>query len=203
MSNEEDRTPLLASSDDLENSTDNPDASKDGGGDVVSTEEGGSTSGDDQLVSSEDDLTTVCETFWNICNTIQGLPILAIPYTFKSGGWYSLITLLIVAITSNYTSNILVKSLYEVRDGVKVRVRNSYLEIGEAFWKSGGKMLVLIVMVIELVFVSTMYPILVGAMFSKSFPAAGIPVWAWTLIGGIALLPNLSLIHISEPTRPY
>ena len=56
-----------------------------------------------------EDLTTVCETFWNICNTIQGLPILAIPYTFKSGGWYSLITLLIVALASNYTSNILKK----------------------------------------------------------------------------------------------
>lgn len=196
MSNEDDRTPLLASSEDVENSTDDQ-HSKDGDGDVVSAEEGVSTS-DEQLVSSEEDLTTVCETFWNICNTIQGLPILAIPYTFKSGGWYSLITLLIVALTSNYTSNILVKSLYEIRDGVKVRVRNSYLEIGEAFWKSGGKMLVLTVMVIELVFVSTMYPILVGAMFSKSFPGAGIPVWAWTLIGGIALLPNTLLKNLSQ-----
>ena len=108
------------------------------------------------------DLTTVCEAFWNICNTIQGLPILAIPYTFKSGGYWSLITLVIVAVASLYTSQILVKSLYEEKDGIRVRVRNSYMDIGEAFWKNGGKWLVLMVMVIELVFVSTMYPILVG-----------------------------------------
>lgn len=145
-----------------------------------------------------EDLTTVCETFWNICNTIQGLPILAIPYTFKSGGWWSLVTLLIISCASLYTSRILVKSLYEIRDGIKVRVRSSYIEIGEAFWKNGGKWLVLIVMVIELVFVSTMYPILVGSMFKKSFPEATLPVWAWTMIGGLALLPNALLKNLSQ-----
>ena len=36
-------------------------------------------------LKDEEDLTTVFETFWNISNTIQGLPILAIPYTFKVG----------------------------------------------------------------------------------------------------------------------
>jgi len=145
-----------------------------------------------------EDLTTVCETFWNICNTIQGLPILAIPYTFKSGGWYSLVTLAIVACASLYTSRVLVKSLYEIRDGIKVRVRSSYMDIGEAFWKNGGKWLVLITMVIELVFVSTMYPILVGQMFKKSFPEATLPVWAWTMIGGVALLPNALLKNLSQ-----
>jgi len=149
-------------------------------------------------VAKEEDLTTVCETFWNICNTIQGLPILAIPYTFKSGGWWSLLTLALVAVASNYTSIILVRSLYEVRDGVKVRVRNSYMDIGAAFWKTGGRTLVLITMVIELVFVSTMYPILVGAMFNKSFPDAPVPLWAWTCIGGLALFPNTLLKNLSQ-----
>lgn len=146
----------------------------------------------------KEDLTTVCETFWNICNTIQGLPILAIPYTFKSGGWWSLATLVIISVASLYTSQILVKSLYEIRDGVKVRVRNSYIEIGEAFWKNGGKWTVLIIMLIELVFVSTMYPILVGSMFKKSFPEANLPIWAWTMIGGLALLPNALLKNLSQ-----
>ena len=146
----------------------------------------------------EEDLTTICETFWNICNTIQGLPILAIPYTFKSGGWWSLLSLVVVALASNYTSIILVRSLYEERDGVKVRVRCSYIDIGQAFWKTGGKALVLIIMVIELIFVSTMYPILVGAMFNKSFPEAPVPLWAWTLIGGLPLLPNSLLKNLSQ-----
>ncbi len=145
-----------------------------------------------------DDLTTVFETFWNICNTIQGLPILAIPYTFKVGGWWSLFTLVVVAITSNYTSIILVRSLYEVKDGVKIRVRSSYMEIGEAFWPSGGKWLVLIIMVIELVFVATMYPLLVGNMFQKSFPQVKLPLFAWTFIGGLALIPNTLLRNLSQ-----
>jgi len=146
----------------------------------------------------DEDLTTVCEAFWNICNTIQGLPILAIPYTFKSGGWWSLLALVIIAVTSNYTSVILVKSLYEERDGVRVRVRKSYMDIGEAFWRTGGRTLVLVTMVIELVFVSTMYPILVGSMFNKSFPEVPVPLWGWTLIGGLALLPNALLKNLSQ-----
>jgi len=175
------------------------DASKKGA--ATANVEGGELEGD--VVSNyeavgPEDLTTTCETFWNICNTIQGLPILAIPYTFKSGGWWSLLALVVIAITSNFTSRILVKSLYEVHDGVVVRVRSSYMDIGEAFWKSGGRSLVIITMVIELLFVSTMYPILVGAMFNKSFPNVAIPIWGWTMIGGLALLPNSLLRNLSQ-----
>lgn len=151
---------------------------------------------ENEVIQAE--LTTVFETFWNICNTIQGLPILAIPYTFKVGGWWSMITLIVVAITSNYTSIIIVRSLYEEKDGVKVRVRSSYMEIGESFWPAGGKWLVLIVMVIELLFVATLYPVLVGAMFAKSFPAIKLPLFAWTIIGGLALLPNTLLKNLSQ-----
>ena len=151
-----------------------------------------------QTDGEDTELTTVFETFWNICNTIQGLPILAIPYTFKVGGWWSLVTLLVVAIASNYTSVILVRSLYEDKDGVKVRVRSSYMDIGEAFWPNGGKWLVQIVMVVELIFVATLYPVLVGAMFAKSFPAIKLPLFAWTIIGGLALLPNTLLKNLSQ-----
>lgn len=200
MGYEEDKEHLLADNDDphrpsrtilLDNEY------PDNGGDNIESDAESAVEGANED-APEGDLTTVCETFWNICNTIQGLPILAIPYTFKSGGWWSLATLMVVAIASLYTSKILVKSLYEIRDGIKVRVRNSYIEIGEAFWKNGGKWLVLIVMVIELVFVSTMYPILVGSMFKKSFPEATLPIWAWTMIGGLALLPNALLKNLSQ-----
>lgn len=151
-----------------------------------------------EIAEKPEDLTTVFETFWNICNTIQGLPILAIPYTFQVGGWWSLFTLVVVAIASNYTSIILVRSLYEEKDGVKVRVRTSYMEIGEAFWPGGGRWLVLSTMVVELLFVATMYPLLVGAMFAKSFPNVNMPLFAWTMIGGLALIPNTLLKNLSQ-----
>ena len=146
----------------------------------------------------EENLTTTFETFLTICNTIQGLPILIVPYIFKAGGWWALFALLIIAWVSGYTSIILVRSLYEVKNGVKLRVRQNYLDIGDAFWKGGGRVLVLITMVIQLIFISTMYPFLVGAMFNKSFPDASIPLWAWTLIGGIAFLPNSLLKSLSQ-----
>lgn len=191
---EEEKTPLVSAEELAEESH----GEKDGATEANDNNKKSNIEEGENVEAEEEELTTVCETFWNICNTIQGLPILAIPYTFKSGGWWSLLSLMIIAVASNYTSNILVRSLYEIRDGEKVRVRNSYIEIGTAFWKSGGKSLVLITMVIELVFVSTMYPILVGAMFSKSFPEASVPLWGWTMIGGIALLPNTLLKNLSQ-----
>lgn len=58
--------------------------------------------GEDKLVSS-------FATFWNICNTIQGLPILVIPYAVKNGGYLAILTLLLVAAASNYTGKIRVQ----------------------------------------------------------------------------------------------
>ncbi|XP_065667395.1 vesicular inhibitory amino acid transporter [Hydra vulgaris] len=147
---------------------------------------------------TDETLTTTLEAVLTVCNTIQGLPILIIPYVFKTGGWWALLALLIIASFSSYTSIILVRSLYEVKNGVKLRVRQNYLDIGDAFWKGGGRMLVFVAMVIQLIFVSTMYPFIVGAMFNKSFPEANIPLWAWTLIGGLAFLPNSLLKDLSQ-----
>ena len=189
----EERQPLIRN-DELQRVTDLPEFN----GELSASEHEYSSQNQNETFAKPEDLTTVCETFWNICNTIQGLPILAIPYTFKSGGWWSLLTLIIVAVASNYTSIILVRSLYEVRDGIRIRVRSSYMDIGEAFWNKGGRLMVMIFMVVELVFVATMYPILVGAMFNKSFPDISLPIWAWTMIGGIALLPNTLLKNLSQ-----
>lgn len=154
---------------------------------------------DDSAVQKQDGLTTVSETFWNICNSIQGLPILTIPFAFKAGGWWALFTLIVISLASLYTSQILVKSLYErSKDGTKKRVRSSYMDIGEAFWNHGGRRLVLFIMVTELLFVATMYPILVSSLFAKSFIGAHIPVWGWALIGGAIMLPNAMLKNLSQ-----
>ena len=148
----------------------------------------------------EENLASSCETFWNICNTIQGLPILIIPYAFKDGGYLALSTLLLVAVASNYTGKTIVNCLYEVdhESGKRKRVRNSYADVGNAFFPNIGGHLVLGTQFLELLFVAAVYPLLVGQLLAKSFPHIVIPCWLWTLIGGIAFVPNIFLKNLSQ-----
>ena len=67
--------------------------------------------------------------FLNVCNSIQGVAILAMPYVIKGGGWWSVLAMLVVAALSNYTGQILIKCHYEelqddaTGENVLVRVR--------------------------------------------------------------------------------
>ena len=51
--------------------------------------------------------------FWNICNSIQGVAILAMPYVIKGGGWWSIVSMVVIAAISNYTGQILLDCHYE------------------------------------------------------------------------------------------
>ena len=51
--------------------------------------------------------------FWNVCNSIQGVAILAMPYLIKGGGIWSIFTMIVVAAISNYTGQILIKCHYD------------------------------------------------------------------------------------------
>ena len=95
-----------------------------------------------ELSAPEDKLASTFATFWNICNTIQGLPILVIPYAVRNGGYLAILTLLLVAVASNYTGKTIVRCLYETdpQSGKRKRVRNSYADVGDAFLpKIGGQ----------------------------------------------------------------
>ena len=156
---------------------------------------------DDQITSLEyENLASSFETFWNISNTIQGLPILTIPYAVKDGGYLALLTLLLVAAASNYTGQTIVRCLYETdpESGKRKRVRNSYADIGNAFLPKIGGHLVLGTQFLELLFVASVYPLLVGQMLAKSFPHVSSPCWLWTLIGGVLFVPNIFLKNLSQ-----
>lgn len=51
--------------------------------------------------------------FWNVSNSIQGVAILAMPYVIKGGGWWSVVAIILVAILSNYTGQILINCHYD------------------------------------------------------------------------------------------
>ena len=149
---------------------------------------------------NEEKLASTFATFWNICNTIQGLPILVIPYAVRNGGYLAILTLLLVAAASNYTGKTIVRCLYETdsKSGERKRVRSSYADIGNAFLPKIGGHLVLATQFLELLFVASVYPLLVGRLLSKSFPHIPAPCWFWTLIGGSLFLPNIFLKNLSQ-----
>ena len=152
------------------------------------------------LYPGEDKLASTFATFWNICNTIQGLPILVIPYAVRNGGYLAILTLLLVAAASNYTGKTIVQCLYEIdpKSGKRNRVRNSYADVGNAFLPNIGGHLVLATQFLELLVVASVYPLLVGRLLAKSFPHVAVPCWLWTLIGGILFVPNIFLKNLSQ-----
>ena len=155
---------------------------------------------DKHSASYEDKLASTFATFWNICNTIQGLPILVIPYAVRNGGYLAILTLLLVAVASNYTGKTIVRCLYEKdsESGKQKRVRNSYADVGNAFLPKVGGHLVLGTQFLELLFVASVYPLLVGRLLAKSFPHIALPCWLWTLIGGVVFVPNIFLKNLSQ-----
>ena len=150
--------------------------------------------------ATEENLASTFATFWNICNTIQGLPILVIPYAVRNGGYLAVLTLLLVAAASNYTGKTIVRCLYETNpeSGKRKRIRSSYADIGNAFLPKIGGHLVLGTQFLELLFVASVYPLLVGRLLAKSFPHIPAPCWLWTLIGGSLFFPNIFLKNLSQ-----
>ncbi|EDO49604.1 predicted protein, partial [Nematostella vectensis] len=140
---------------------------------------------------------------WNICNTIQGLPILAIPYAVRNGGYVAICALMVIAIASNYTAQTIVSCLYERpapgdKSGKRKRVRESFVDIGRAFSPKFGHHLVLVTEIAQLLFLAAVYPRMVGRMLAKSFPSTDISCMLWTLFGGIAFIPNIFLQNLSQ-----
>ena len=151
-------------------------------------------------LKEKEDLASSFETFWNISNTIQGLPILVIPYAVRNGGFLAVLTLLLVAAASNYTGKTIVRCLYETNpeSGKRKRIRSSYADIGNAFLPKIGGHLVLGTQFLELLFVASVYPLLVGRLLAKSFPHIPAPCWLWTVIGGVLFIPNIFLKNLSQ-----
>lgn len=153
--------------------------------------------------SDENDFskTSTLQTFWNIFNANQGVAILTMPYVVKNGGYAALLSIVAIAFISDFTNKILIDCLYEYsNDGVEYRVRNSYVEIGEAFSARFGRHLVNAAQIFEQVSYCTLLMILCGSILGSTFPNAPLQQADWTALAAIMLLPNIllkSLAHVS------
>lgn len=144
--------------------------------------------------------TSTLQTFWNIFNANQGVAILAMPYVVKNGGYAALMSIVAIAFISDFTNKILVECLYEYSsDGImEYRVRNSYVQIGEAFSARFGRHLVNAAQIFEQVSYCTLLMILCGSILGSTFPNAPLQQADWTALAAIMLLPNILLKSLAD-----
>lgn len=142
---------------------------------------------------------TIFEAFWNVCNTIQGLPILSIAYVIQCGGIVSLIFLIVVSCTSCYTSYLIIACMYvNDSEGNVVRIRRTFAEIGVAVWMKGGGTLVLVTQIVQLTLICSLYPFIVGSVLHALFAKVAAPLWVWILLSALLFLPNAFITNLSQ-----
>lgn len=147
---------------------------------------------------SEEKITTF-EAFWNICNTVQGLPILSIAYVIQCGGIVSLIAIIFVSSASCYTSYLIVSCMYVCdEEGHIMRVRHSFANIGNAVWIKGGGTLVLVTQLVQLYLICSLYPYIVGSVLDALFSNIGISLRGWILLSALSFLPNAFITNLSQ-----
>ncbi|XP_028401736.1 vesicular inhibitory amino acid transporter-like [Dendronephthya gigantea] len=150
---------------------------------------------------SSDGKITTFEAFWNICNTIQGFPILSIAYVIQCGGIVSIISLLVVSVTSCYTSYLIVACMYVYNNnGELVRVHYSFANIGSAVWVKGGGTLVLVIQFIQLSLICSLCSFIVSSVLHTLFCHLGVPPWIWILLSALPFLPNAFITNLSQVT---
>ena len=142
--------------------------------------------------------------------------IVSFPYSVLEGGYWALVSMVVVAWVCCYTGKILIECLYEDDvvmepgldyDGggtgarVQRRVRGSYVDIAAAVWGStAGGRLVFLAQLIELLMTCILYVLLCGELMVGVFPSAPLDLTSWILISGVVLLPCAllrSLRHVA------
>ncbi|CAF0948778.1 unnamed protein product [Brachionus calyciflorus] len=145
---------------------------------------------------------------WNVTNAIQGMFVVSLPFAVKSGGYWALIAMVLVAYICSYTGKILIDCLYDEDDDQitnlypnllnikvsssrrRIRMRNSYVDIATDVWGSAiGARLVNIAQNIELLMTCILYLVLCGDLFVGSFPDLGLDHSSWTIISCMILIP--------------
>ncbi|XP_023930620.1 vesicular inhibitory amino acid transporter-like [Lingula anatina] len=128
--------------------------------------------------------------------------IVSFPYAVLQGGYWALLSMILIAYICCHTGKILVDCLYEEDDsGNRVRVRHSYVEIAEEVWgrKVGGK-IVNVAQLIELIMTCILYLVLCGDLLLGSFPNSPVDLSSWIMISCAFLLPCAflkTLRHVS------
>ncbi|CAN1162955.1 Amino acid transporter AVT1J [Linum perenne] len=158
---------------------------------------------DDDLESSFDSRyegnTSSFKTMFHGLNSLSGVGILSTPYAVASGGWLSLILLVVIAAAAFY-SGLLIKRCMEEDSGIR-----TYPDIGDRAFGKKGKILVSVFMNVELYLVATGFLILEGDNLVNLFPDMAIEVGglhlggrqSFVIIVALIILPSVWLDNLN------
>lgn len=131
---------------------------------------------------------------FNIINANLGTGILAMPFVVRLSGYWGILTIIVIGILGNYTGKKLISLLYEyAEDGTRVRVRDTYVDIGEAFWPGYGKYLVHVANFFEQFSHCALLLIMPGTVIAHVFPKTELSERTWIFFLSLTILPTAFL----------
>ncbi|GAB4827320.1 hypothetical protein Ancab_034207 [Ancistrocladus abbreviatus] len=132
--------------------------------------------GNEQLYETQGTASSF-KTFFNGLNALSGVGILSVPYALSSGGWLSLVLLIVIAISAFYAA-LLIKWCMDVDPSIR-----TYPDIGGHAFGNIGRTMVSVFMYMELYLVVTGFLILEGDNLYRLFPDVRIKIGG-LIIGG-------------------
>ena len=169
------------------------------------------SSSDDESVSSENYIATESaaslpegtSSTWkatmNLINFIEGVALLALPYSIKKGGITAVILLFLLPINYWYAGKVLADSLYNSDEKIgKIRVRSTWKEIGDAIYPKYAGKIVAGTLTFGFVFVAVNYLILCGSLTSHALPTVPLSQTSWTCFAALLILPTMFLKSYSQ-----
>ena len=168
------------------------------------------SSSDDESVSSENYIATESaaspegtSSTWkatmNLINFIEGVGLLALPYSIKKGGITAVISLFLLPIITWYTGKVLAESLYDSDEKKgKIRARSTWKEIGDAIYPKYAGKIVAWNQDIGFVLAAVGYLILCGSLTSHALPTIPLSQTSWTCFAALLILPTMFLKSYSQ-----
>lgn len=155
-----------------------------------------------RIVDDNDDgKTNVVQTIFNMINANLGTGILAMPFVIRLGGYWGIVLTIVVGILGNYTGKVLISLLYEEnQDGTRIRVRDSYADIGEEFNPVFGRYMVHVINGIEQFTHCVLLLIMPGTLIAHTFPKTGINESGWIGMLALIVIPSIFLRKMHQVT---
>ncbi|XP_066914789.1 vesicular inhibitory amino acid transporter-like [Clytia hemisphaerica] len=150
---------------------------------------------------TDDGKTNLIQSIFNLINANLGTGILAMPFVIRLGGYWGILITIVVGILGNYTGKMLINLLYEeTADGQRVRVRDSYADIGEEFSPRFGRLMVHIINCIEQFSHCVLLLIMPGTVIAHTFPKSGMSESTWIFLLSLIIIPTILVRKMHQVT---
>ena len=150
---------------------------------------------------TDDGKTNLVQSVFNLVNANLGTGILAMPFVIRLGGYWGILITVILGMLGNYTGKNLVSLLYETtEDGRRMRVRDSYADIGEEFTPRFGRHMVHVVNCAEQFSHCVLLLIMPGTVAARAFPQSGLNESMWIFLLSLIVVPTILIRKMHQVT---